>query len=1143
MHKKQKSNASSAIVVDHNDIDTFIDDDDDDDVYIDADTVNNSKHPHPQSMDTDSEAELSFSGLPTNTLTATNHDTSTTVDDNDVTRKLLFTDKVTVKDSKTPFIKKYKSRVDPSVQPRAVRVICRFRPLLHDEILYELDDKLVKQHKLADKSLTQFQSYQLDPLNHAINCTAPKISSSHKSGTVKEKFTFTTVLPLNATQHDVYNETTKPLIDDFIHNNSNTLIFAYGVTRSGKTYTMEGSETQPGILPRVLHDIFDTYKQRNTTYVNEELYIQCSYLEIYEEKVYDLLSDECNDELNINDKPMKPTKSKLQSKQQKQRSLKALEIRNINVHSADIYVAGLSEHRVTDYNSALQLLHRGRELRSVGETKLNQHSSRSHSVFCIKLMSMVGDASMCYSKLSIVDLAGAESNKRAENNSKRANEANSINLGLSNLWECLRQLRNKQQLAATHKSTKSKQKDIIQIPVRNSALTSLFADNFNGYGSIVVIANASSSPLDYDETTTALQQASVANNIITESKIDTKAPISYKQAVRKSQVNNKKSSKQSIAGSKRSRDELDESSDDDDNTDDDDVDISDKDELIKSLRQQISALHDDVDEMTDVSLNTKHQSLMELQQRDTQYAADRTALIESFTQQLNELQSKNEQRRLNECNAIKQMYHTKLLIEKQRCADLQALVDEYEQQQSEDSDDDNTRHLSLPKPRISQSNEYQLLKSNYDRLQQQMTQQIDTQLQHHSMQLQLLQDELTQQSTLYTQLQAKYESDISELNQMLTVNAAQLDAHVIQYDRMKLQYDDMQDKNISLQATIDTMKQQSLSSKKGLSNSEQMVKTQLESMAKHEVELNKQIKRLNKEIEAVKNENIQYKQQSLMMGELHDKQINDKELLINALQQQIDNNKTVPLINTNKPINKKDNDTSRLINLGEPETDVAVLYAAAAHTKPSKPVVSISPVQSAAPVNDDDMQFDDMTASGDSMINTTADLIAMFRPIPQPTKPNTTTESHIHIAEQQRMDKLAVDERKKADAAKKAGLKRQEKLAKELVKQKKQQYDNDSISVFDFPSSPPALPVPVEKAVSKKNKRAGVVDYSSDSEHKQNENQSDNIDTQTTNKSTSRKKLAQRIDPVAPIEQEIKTTKNTLETRTPMVKRLRNRGS
>jgi kinesin family protein 20 len=134
----------------------------------------------------------------------------------------------------------------------------------------------------------------------------------------------------------------------------------------------------------------------------------------------------------------------------------------------------------------------------VGQTNLNEHSSRSHSVFTIKLMQPSNNPkypSVCYSKMSIVDLAGAESSKKANNDQKQTKEASSINQSLSVLGHCLEIMRENQ-------LPKNKSKQQV-VPFRKSVITYLFRDSLLGWGNIVMIVTASSSPLDYDETVRA----------------------------------------------------------------------------------------------------------------------------------------------------------------------------------------------------------------------------------------------------------------------------------------------------------------------------------------------------------------------------------------------------------------------------------------------------------------------------------------------------------------------------------------------------------------------------------------------------------------------------------------------------------------
>jgi len=226
------------------------------------------------------------------------------------------------------------------------------------------------------------------------------------------------------------------------------LIFAYGPTNSGKTFTIEGGKDESaGILPRSLATLFESLAV-NTKQGGEDLNVWVSFMEIYNEKVYDLLDQ--------------PPSTK--NEPHKQCKLKE--------HNGRIHVKGLRELQVR--SEALQLVRYGVKHRQVAETLMNAVSSRSHCVVNITLVPKEGSDtnpkdidpfSQVYSKLAIVDLAGSERALRTCATGERLKEASNINASLFNLGRCLEELRwnqmNPNKLAHV-------------VPFRHSNLTRIF---------------------------------------------------------------------------------------------------------------------------------------------------------------------------------------------------------------------------------------------------------------------------------------------------------------------------------------------------------------------------------------------------------------------------------------------------------------------------------------------------------------------------------------------------------------------------------------------------------------------------------------------------------------------------------------------
>jgi len=183
-----------------------------------------------------------------------------------------------------------------------------------------------------------------------------------------------------------------------------------------------------------------------------------------------------------------------------------------------VIVEGLKETRVTNLAAGMAILERGRENRTISDNSINQSSSRSHTVFMIR----IGQA-----QLHIVDLAGSERGKRTKATGVRQVEASNINLSLSQLMQCLDAMRANQKLARLYPDKPRDKPPFRPIPFRDSKLTMLFRDCLRGRNSagVVMVVNASPEPTDFEETTqalrygemtrsTAIEASSAANNLL-----------------------------------------------------------------------------------------------------------------------------------------------------------------------------------------------------------------------------------------------------------------------------------------------------------------------------------------------------------------------------------------------------------------------------------------------------------------------------------------------------------------------------------------------------------------------------------------------------------------------------------------------------
>eukprot|EP00743_Colponemidia_sp_Colp-15_P003013 GILK01003258.1.p1 GENE.GILK01003258.1~~GILK01003258.1.p1 ORF type:complete len:1210 (-),score=339.90 GILK01003258.1:490-4023(-) len=384
-----------------------------------------------------------------------------------------------------------------------------FSPVKNDDVAMPLSTKKRKVGKKAAEAVQVF--LRVRPSNEAavrsedvfvveddtnIQAKAPEDSAAFKNGEREGKFQFTKVFTKDAPQDTVFQDSTLPLVDG-LFSGQNGLLFAYGITNAGKTYTIKGSEENPGVLPRALAQMFNKIKSLETTKsLAGEPEIWVSNYEIYNEHVYDLLEE-------IPAKPLPRPLLKLKEDSQ-----------------GRVYVYNLKEVRIRNLIEAESILKQGQMNRASAETALNNLSSRSHMVFTMKLTLPLitggngAENKPIRSKLSIVDLAGSERCGRTQNTGARLKEAANINTSLMTLGRCIEALRWNQQ----HKLSAPR-----VVPFRESKITRLFQDYFTGLGSTVMILNVNPRGDDFDETLRAIKYAAIAQEVQTlTSKVDSR---------------------------------------------------------------------------------------------------------------------------------------------------------------------------------------------------------------------------------------------------------------------------------------------------------------------------------------------------------------------------------------------------------------------------------------------------------------------------------------------------------------------------------------------------------------------------------------------------------------------------------------------
>ncbi|CAA7408095.1 unnamed protein product [Spirodela intermedia] len=289
------------------------------------------------------------------------------------------------------------------------------------------------------------------------------------------KFEFDRIFGEGCTTREVYEARTKEIVASVVRGFNGT-VFAYGQTNSGKTHTMRGSITEPGIIPLAVHDLFQSIEENS----DREFLVRMSYMEIYNEEINDLL---------------------------------APEHRRLQIHESlerGIFVAGLREEIVVSPEQIIDLMEFGESHRHVGETNMNVHSSRSHTIFRMIIESREktddhadADAdSQCdavrVSILNLVDLAGSERAAKTGAEGVRLKEGSHINKSLMTLGTVIKKLSEGTESQGGH------------VPYRDSKLTRILQPALGGNANTAIICNITLAQIHSEETKSSLQFASRA---------------------------------------------------------------------------------------------------------------------------------------------------------------------------------------------------------------------------------------------------------------------------------------------------------------------------------------------------------------------------------------------------------------------------------------------------------------------------------------------------------------------------------------------------------------------------------------------------------------------------------------------------------
>ncbi|KAM9209473.1 kinesin-like protein KIF22 [Dugong dugon] len=329
--------------------------------------------------------------------------------------------------------------------PARVRVAVRLRPFV-DEIAGANDTPCVRGLDSCSLEISNWRNHQ-ETL----------------------KYQFDAFYGERSSQQDIYAGSVQPILRHLLEG-QNASVLAYGPTGAGKTHTMLGSPEQPGVIPRALMDLLQLTREEGAEGRPWALSVTMSYLEIYQEKVLDLLD---------------PTSGDLVIREDCR---------------GNILIPGLTQKPITSFTDFEQHFLPASRNRTVGATRLNQRSSRSHAVLLVKVdqQERLAPFRQREGKLYLIDLAGSEDNRRTGNKGLRLKESGAINTSLFVLGKVVDALN----------------QGLPRVPYRDSKLTRLLQDSLGGSAHSILIANIAPERRFYLDTVTALNFAARSKEVI-----------------------------------------------------------------------------------------------------------------------------------------------------------------------------------------------------------------------------------------------------------------------------------------------------------------------------------------------------------------------------------------------------------------------------------------------------------------------------------------------------------------------------------------------------------------------------------------------------------------------------------------------------
>lgn len=349
-----------------------------------------------------------------------------------------------------------------------IRVFCRIRPTL----LKEGIDDIIPFHISSNNMFT------LDGKT-GLTIKKPKVKElSKRAGMSPQKssykFEFDQVIPPASTNHEIFEELSQLIqstLDGF-----NVCVFAYGQTGSGKTWTM--SNPQDGMIPLSIFKIFQDIEVLKSS--GWEYEVEGQFLEIYNESIMDLIGTQSQNANNPK-----------------------YEIKHDDINGTT-NVTNITTVLLTSPSQVNLILEKAHRNRSTASTKSNERSSRSHSIFIIKIRGKNADKGIhCNGTLNLIDLAGSERISSSQVTGDRLKETQAINKSLSSLGDVIYALAQEQQQTLLQ---------LLHIPYRNSKLTYLLKNSLGGSSKTLMFVNVSPAQIHFSETLNSLRFATKVNS-------------------------------------------------------------------------------------------------------------------------------------------------------------------------------------------------------------------------------------------------------------------------------------------------------------------------------------------------------------------------------------------------------------------------------------------------------------------------------------------------------------------------------------------------------------------------------------------------------------------------------------------------------